>query len=85
MIKNEPIQGASPPRPNSTPSVGSSGTRTKPIVKIEPNPKSGDVQFPNGPLNTENDQKMNEIARHQSRGILTLVLKLHPFPTSKSG
>jgi hypothetical protein len=85
MVKNEPIQRPSPPRPNSTSSVSSSGTKTEPIVEIKPNPESGDVQFPNAPPNTENGRKMNENAPRQSRGILTLVLKLHPFPTSKRG
>ena len=46
--------------PNSTPSVSSSGTKTELIVEIKPNPESGDVQLPNAPRNTKNDQKMNE-------------------------
>jgi len=83
MVKNEPIQGTSPPRPNSTSSVGSSGTKTEPIVEIKPNPKSSDVQFQNAPPNTENDQKMNENAPRQSWGILPLVLKLHPSKSDK--
>ena len=85
MVRNEPIQGTSPPGPNSTSSVGSSGTKTEPIVEIKPNPKIGDVQFLNAPPNTKNDQKMNENIPCQSWGIVTLRLKLHPFPTSKSG
>jgi len=83
MVKNEPIQGTSPPRPNSTSSIGSSGTKTEPIVEIKSNPKSSDVQFQNAPPNTENDQKMNENTPRQSWGILTLVLKLHPSKSDK--
>ena len=76
---NEPLL----PEPGSTSSLSSSEAKTEPIVKIKPNPKGGDVQLPNAPLNAENAQKMSENAPYQSWAFLTLILQYLPSPTSK--
>ena len=69
--------------PCSTSSLGSSETKTEPIVEMKPNPKCGDVQLPNTPVNAENTQKLSENAPYQSWAFLTLILQYLPSPTSK--
>jgi len=76
MVKNGPIQETFPLEPNSTPSLHSSETKTAPIFEIKLNPKSGNVQLENAPLNTKNTQKMDENKPCQCQTSLTLVLHL---------
>jgi len=76
MAKNGPVQETFPLEPDSTPSLRSSETKTAPIFEIKLDPKSGNVQLENAPLNTKNAQKTDENEPCQCRTSLTLVLHL---------